>query len=77
MTNCNLDPNLAVNNTVGEVDVRFYDVRQEPFHVYGFYDYRNQSDFKRLPDDVANRVSSRVAELYLNTAALPLWSIKL
>ena len=41
MTNCNLDPNLAVNNTVGEVDVRFYDVRQEPFHVYGFYDYRN------------------------------------
>ncbi len=63
-----LDKNLIVDNTIGEPDVRFYDVRQDPFEVYGFYRYREEADFKRLPDDVAKSVSPRVAQLYLNTS---------
>lgn len=57
-----IDPNLRVP-TVNESDVCFYDVRQAPFEVYGFYNYREESQFKRLPDEVAVPISPKMAEL--------------
>ena len=63
-----IDKNLAVNNTIGESDVVFYDVRKAPFEVYGLYEYRTEPDFKRLPDEIAKATNDGVAKLYLNTA---------
>lgn len=63
-----IDANMAVDSTIGEDDVVFYDVRKEPFTVYGLYDYKNQPDFKRLPDEIGKNTNSGVARLYLHTA---------
>ena len=62
------DRNLAIETSIGEADVRFYDVRQEPFAVYGLYNPRTEPDFKRMPDAVAAAVSAGVAKLARNTA---------
>ncbi len=49
-------------------DLRFLDVRQDPFTVYGLYNYQQESAFKRLPDDLGKAVNDGVASLYLHTA---------
>ena len=64
----NIDRNFKIETNIGEEDVVFYDVRRAPFAVYGLYDYKNQPDFKRCPDEVAHGTSTGVAYLYLNTA---------
>lgn len=51
-----------------ESDVRYYDVREEPFRVYGLYDYKNEPEFKRLPDEIGMNTNPGVATLYKNTA---------
>ena len=48
--------------------IRFYDVREEPFRVYGLYDYKNEPEFRRMPKDVAEAVSPAVANLSRMTA---------
>lgn len=63
-----IDSNLKVEKTLGVEDIVFRDVREEPFDVYGFYDYRNQRPFKRIPDDVARATNEGVAFLFTNTA---------
>lgn len=62
------DKNLMIETSIGEADVVFYDVRNDPFDVYGLYDYRNQEQFKRMPDEIGKNVNSGVATLYLSTA---------
>lgn len=51
-----------------EADIQFYDVRSDPFEVYGLYNYRVEPVFKRLPDDIAESVSAEVGILAKNTA---------
>lgn len=63
-----IDRNMAIQSTIDEPDIRFYDVRKAPFEVYGLYNYREETDFKRMPDSVAETVSSRVAILNYATA---------
>lgn len=63
-----IDSNLKVQTSIEETDIRFLDVRQEPFQVYGLYDYKNEPVFKRLPDDVAKATNEGVAQLSLHTA---------
>ena len=63
-----IDPNMAVDTTIGEPDVFFYDVRKPPFAVYGLYNYQNEKEFKRLPDEIGQNTNPGVAKLYLNTA---------
>ena len=63
-----IDKNFRIETSIGERDVVFYDVRREPFAVYGLYDYQNQPDFKRCPDEVACATSEGVFYLYRNTA---------
>ena len=62
------DPNLYVADTVEKDGARFFDVRHAPFDVYGFYNYREESRFKRMPDAVAESVSEGVHKLYKNTS---------
>lgn len=63
-----IDHNLKVEPAVGEKDVVFYDAKNEPFDLYGFYMPQIEPEFKRLPDGVAKNVSQGVASLYKNTA---------
>ncbi len=62
------DKNLIIETSIGEEDVVFYDVREEPFNVYGLYNYKNEEQFKRLPDEIGLNVNPGVSTLYLNTA---------
>ena len=59
---------MAIQLTINEPDIRFYDVRQDPFDVYGLYNYRNEPDFKRMPDAVAETVNPGVKSLNYATA---------
>lgn len=54
------DKNMVVSASIGDVDVEMYDIRKEPFEVYGFYDYKNQPWFIRMPDDAASEISDGV-----------------
>ena len=63
-----IDKNMAVQSTVNEPDIAYYDVRRAPFEVYGLYNYRTEPDFKRMPDEVAQTVSKGVAGMAYHTA---------
>jgi hypothetical protein len=63
-----IDKNFAVETSLKETDIRFYDVRRDPFEVYGLYNYRTEPQFKRLPDEIGLNVNEGVSKLYLNTA---------
>ncbi|MGM9624430.1 MAG: SGNH/GDSL hydrolase family protein [Eubacteriales bacterium] len=63
-----IDRNLKVETTLGLTDVVFTDVRHDPIRVYGLYDYKNQSVFRRMPEDTARAVNEGVADLHLHTA---------
>lgn len=56
------DKNVIVNATMGNVDVELFDVREEPFDIYGLYDVKNmeQPRFMRMPREVAMGVSEGV-----------------
>ena len=63
-----IDKNLSGSETVTETDVKYYDVKDEPFDLYGFYDAKGQDVFKRMPDEIARATSKGVFGLYTNTA---------
>ena len=63
-----IDPNFKPQDEIREPDVVFYDVMDEPFEKYGFYNCCKEEGYKRLPDDIAKNVNSGVAHLYLHTA---------
>lgn len=62
------DRNMLVETTLTEPDLCFYDVRQAPFRLYGFYEPTAQEHFLRLPEDVARATSEGVARLSRQTA---------
>ena len=49
-------------------DSVFYDVREDPFEIYGLYEPKTEPVFKRLPDEIGKNTNSGVAALYTNTA---------
>ena len=63
-----LDQNMAIKHTIDKGDIYFYDVRKTPFELYGLYDPCNESDFKRMPDEVASVVNRGVKRLNYCTA---------
>ncbi len=64
----NIDKNLYIDPNVDISTLTFYDVREEPFRVYGLYDYKNEPQFKRLPDSVGGSLGTGIAKLYKHTA---------
>lgn len=62
------DEKMWVRTGIDESNVRFYDVREDPFQIYGLYRPRTEADFKRMPDEVGTQVNDGVAQLYRNTA---------
>lgn len=67
-TYVNLDPNMAVSKTIGDVDVVWHDVRQAPFSLHGFYQPQSEAYFHRLPEDVGAAASEAVARLQRESA---------
>ncbi len=63
-----VDSAMKIDTEIGEKDIVFYDVRKPPFQIYGLYSPEAETDFKRMPDDVALNVNEGVAALYKNTA---------
>ncbi|MBQ9761421.1 MAG: SGNH/GDSL hydrolase family protein [Clostridia bacterium] len=63
-----IDPNFKLVTEIGEADAVFYDVMDEPFEKYGFYNCSREEGYKRLPDEIAQNVNAGVAELYRHTA---------
>ena len=63
-----VDSNFNVEITANRDGLNFFDVRQYPFQIYGLYDYKNQTPFKRMPDDIAMNTNEGVATLYTNTS---------
>ena len=62
------DPNMKGNSSITRDDIVYYDVKEEPFELYGFYDPKNQDVFKRIPDSVAEATSRGVIGTYKNTS---------
>ena len=63
-----IDPNFKIEEEIGEDDVVFYDLMDEPFEKYGFYHCCHEEGYKRLPDEIGQNVNHGVAELYRHTA---------
>ena len=63
-----IDKNLQVITSLDVKDIKMYDVRNEPFKIYGLYNYKQEKVFKRMPDEIAKSTSEGVSLLYLNTA---------
>ena len=49
-------------------DVKFYNVTDEPFELYGLYNPKSEPFFKRMPDEIALATNPGVSHLYKNTA---------
>lgn len=61
-----IDPNFKVKTSIDKEDIRFYDVRQEPFCVHGlFYE---DGKFRRLPQAVAESINDGVRQLHAKTS---------
>ena len=56
------DSNFFADDKVGKYDVRYYDVKNEPFRLYGVW--HDGERFVRLPKEVAVNVSSGMALAY-------------
>lgn len=63
-----LDKNFKIATSIKEQDIIFYDVKENPFDVYGLYDYKSAGKFKRLPEEIAKATSEGVFALNYNTA---------
>lgn len=64
----NVDKNMIVNATIGDVDVIWRDVRQAPFSLHGFFESETEPFFHRLPIDVADATSVGVSKLHKESA---------
>ena len=58
-----VDQNLAVKAPENTAEAVFYDVRKPPFSLYGLYNPLTEAGFVRMPDAVAETVSSSVRKL--------------
>lgn len=62
-----IDKNFAAT-TFSRNDVAFYDVRQEPFQIYGLYEPKTEPIFHRMPENIAEKVSPGVSRLATHTS---------
>ncbi len=54
--------------TADRPDVRFYDVKQAPFELYGFYQPLTEAEFRRVPDEIAAATSEGIRLLAAESA---------
>ena len=61
-----IDRNFATKTSIDMPDVKFYDVEQAPFKVYGVF--LEDGQYRRMPQAVASTVNDGVLRLHTNTA---------
>ena len=61
-----IDKNFKVETSIQKNDIEFYSIDNAPFEINGVF-YEN-GKYRRLPEDVAKRVSEGVYRLHTNTA---------
>lgn len=61
-----IDPNFNVSEAFGRDDVVMYNCRHEPFSIHGVF--WSEGQFRRMPREVAERVSKGVLSLHTSTA---------
>ncbi len=65
-----IDKNLKIENNLGQDDIVFYDVKNEPFSLYGIAELNGGTPYKRMPFEVAKKVSEGVQALSIHTAGV-------
>lgn len=63
-----VDRNMIIETSIEEPGIKFHDVRQAPFNIYGFFDPYGQPYFRRLPADVAEATNPGVVKLSKESA---------
>lgn len=61
-----IDKNFKIETKINKHDIKFYDVLEKPFKVYGVF-YEN-GKFRRMPQSVAKTISQGVYDLHAHTA---------
>jgi len=61
-----VDENFAVKTNIGKDDVRFYNVDDTPFKIYGVY--KENGKYRRMPEKIAQNVSEGIYRLHTSTA---------
>ena len=52
-----VDKNMIDQSMIGNTEVAWYDIKQKPFSLHGFYDPLNTPYYRRVPADVAAATS--------------------
>ena len=58
-----IDKNFS-QSAITKEDIKYYNIKEKPFKIYGLYEPLEDGGYKRLPDDVAKNVNAGVAVLY-------------
>ena len=61
-----IDKNFKIETNIQKDDIRFYNVKSEPFAIYGVF--HEDGKFRRMPEAAAKAVSPGVYALHSNTA---------
>ena len=59
----NVDQNMVVSTTIGDVPVEWHDVRKAPISIHGLYQPETEPFFHRVPLDIAEATSPGVDKL--------------
>lgn len=61
-----IDRNFAIETEIERAGLCFYDVEEAPFRIHGIF--KENGCFRRIPEEVAKRVSPGVCMLHTNSA---------
>lgn len=61
-----IDKNFNIETTIKQTGIRFYNIDEPPFCIYGVF--KEKGMYRRIPEDVAEKVSEGVLLLSKNTA---------
>lgn len=61
-----IDKNFKVEETIKKDGMCFFDIESSPFKIYGIY--KDNGIYRRMPEDVAKKVSGGVYALHTNTS---------
>ena len=61
-----IDSNFTIQTNIEKKDIKFYNVDEPPFRVYGVF--KENGKYRRMPENIARGVSEGVYVLHSNTA---------
>lgn len=61
-----IDKNFIIKSDIEKDDIRFYNVEDKPFKVYGIF--KEDGKYRRMPGDVAKNITRGIDALHTNTA---------